>query len=275
MSRCEEYQELISRMLDGELTTRQRLSLEEHIRNCPDCAALYRAFSALSRQIGGDLEEVPLDLRENVMAEIRRENIRRKNRIPRGVLGVLAAAACIAVIVGVSLGVSPRLGGQISAAAYSSTAQKSAAAEEPKEAVRGFDDALEEEACVTEEMEAPQAEEPFAPEPAMPEAACDAAVNAADKAEAPEADAGENGGTEEYDLSDWMDLQLLRDLLDGEEAVLDREELGEEPAFRLRLKDGEISVFLKDEALYYVDPADDSVMRAQLSPEEFRAFLES
>ena len=66
-------------MVDGELTTRQKRSLEEHIRNCPDCAALYSAFSALSRQIGQDLEDVPLDLRENVMAEVRREEIRRKS----------------------------------------------------------------------------------------------------------------------------------------------------------------------------------------------------
>ena len=119
MSRCEEYQELISRMVDEEPPDRRKAALEEHIRTCEDCAALYSAFSALSRQIGEDLEEVPLDLRENVMAEIRREEVRRKNRIPTALRGILAAAACLAVIVGVSLGVSPQLRGRLSAAARS------------------------------------------------------------------------------------------------------------------------------------------------------------
>ena len=79
MSSCEKYQELISRMVDEELCAKERAALTEHIRSCPDCAALYSAFSALSRQIGGDLEDAPAELRENVMAEIRRTEIRKKS----------------------------------------------------------------------------------------------------------------------------------------------------------------------------------------------------
>lgn len=270
MSRCEEYQELISRMVDGELTTRQKRSLEEHIRNCPECAALYSAFSALSRQIGEDLEDVPLDLRENVMAEVRREEIRQKNRLPHVIRGILAAAACLALIVGISLGVSPRLRGQISAAAYPDAAQKTAAAEEPMEAVRGFEASVAEEAFAPAEAEEPMSPvEPAAPEMMMPDAAvanADAALTVTDDKE--------TDGTEDCDLSGWMDLQLLRDLLGGEKAELAREDLGDEPAWRLQVKEGRVSVFEKDGVLYYVDPTDDSVVRAQLSPAELRAFLE-
>lgn len=281
MSRCEEYQELISRMVDGELSDRRRAALEEHIRTCEDCAALYSAFSALSRQIGEDLEEVPLDLRENVMAEIRREGIRRKNRIPVALRGVLAAAACLAVIVGVSLGVSPQLRGRISAAAYpemaAGSAGKSAAAETglfaDKEAPPAAEEAAVEEAVMTDNAptEAVPAEEPMA-EARMDHADAETEEMSA-QAAADESAAGV------YDLSDWMDQALLRQLLGGEAATISREELEEEAAWTLWIKSGsgtdEVPVCVRDGLLYYWDPAEDAVFQAQLSPEEFEAFLNS
>ena len=97
MSPCEKYQELISRMVDGELTAREEADLADHIESCTACAALFRAFSAISGQIGEDLEDAPLDLRENVMAEIRREELRKKNRIPTIFRAVMSTAACAAI----------------------------------------------------------------------------------------------------------------------------------------------------------------------------------
>ena len=98
MSQCEIYQELISRMVDGDLSAREEADLARHIETCPDCAALFQAFSAISGQIGEDLEEAPFDLRDNVMAEIHREEIRRRNRIPTILRSVLSAAACVEAV---------------------------------------------------------------------------------------------------------------------------------------------------------------------------------
>ncbi|MGN0964729.1 MAG: anti-sigma factor family protein, partial [Dysosmobacter sp.] len=40
MSSCEYYQELISRMVDEELSAEEQAVLVSHLEHCPDCAAL-------------------------------------------------------------------------------------------------------------------------------------------------------------------------------------------------------------------------------------------
>ncbi|MBO5555659.1 MAG: zf-HC2 domain-containing protein, partial [Oscillospiraceae bacterium] len=97
MSRCEQMQERISRMLDGELSPEEQAEVREHIAGCAECAALYEAFSAVSDAIGQDLEEAPESLHENVMAEIRREEIRRRNQARRPWRAILTTAACLAL----------------------------------------------------------------------------------------------------------------------------------------------------------------------------------
>ena len=100
MTQCEVFQDMISRMLDDELGQKERAALSEHVRRCPDCAAVYVAFRSLSESIGGELEEPPATLRENVMAEVRRDRVRAANRKPRRQwMSLLAAAACFALIV--------------------------------------------------------------------------------------------------------------------------------------------------------------------------------
>lgn len=102
MSACEHYQELISRMLDEDLDAGERALLADHLQACPDCAALHAAFSSLSTVMSEDLEDAPESLRENVMAQIRRESIRRKNRLSRPMRNLLGAAACLVLIAGIS-----------------------------------------------------------------------------------------------------------------------------------------------------------------------------
>ena len=70
MEQCEAMQELLSRMLDEDLDAHEQRELAEHLKNCPDCRAMYEAFSALSGALQNDLAEAPESLRENVMAEI-------------------------------------------------------------------------------------------------------------------------------------------------------------------------------------------------------------
>ena len=101
---CEVYQELISRLLDEDLSPDEQRALQEHLKNCSECAALYRAFRAVSNAAGQDLEDPPERLHYNVMAAIRREEIRKKNRLSRPVKAILTAAACLALLIGVSAG---------------------------------------------------------------------------------------------------------------------------------------------------------------------------
>ena len=45
MTKCKTYQELISRMIDEDLTEAERSELSKHVKRCPDCAAVYVAFA--------------------------------------------------------------------------------------------------------------------------------------------------------------------------------------------------------------------------------------
>ena len=298
MSQCENYQELISRMVDGDLSAREEADLARHIETCPDCAALFQAFSALSHRIGEDLEESPFDLRDNVMAEIRREEIRRRNRIPTVLRSVLSAAACVALIVGVYLGVSITQGKNLVTAAYEAAP---AAAEEklaPAEAeVRAMPEAAPaaEEAPAEETADAPMLQSNAAPmlgsgQPTLAAAAADkeelaedakeetAAEEAAapESAEATETEAAEAPALEEWKLTNW-DLSLLRELLKGSPEERSAEELASHAFGRIHLQNlrEEYSVLLYEEdgVLYYLDPVDETVYRSALTAEELRAFL--
>lgn len=99
MNSCEFYQELISSMADGELSAEEQAVLAPHLEHCPDCAALYEAFQSISGLIAGDLAEPPETLSENVMAQLRRADIRAKNRKKKHWKGPLATAACLAVVI--------------------------------------------------------------------------------------------------------------------------------------------------------------------------------
>lgn len=99
MSSCEYYQELISRMVDEELSAEEQAVLAPHLEHCPDCAALYQAFQRISGVIAEGLEEPPEALSENVMAALWREQIKNKNRKTMRWKGPLATAACLAVVI--------------------------------------------------------------------------------------------------------------------------------------------------------------------------------
>ena len=302
MSQCEIYQELISRMVDGDLSAREEADLARHIETCPDCAALFQAFSALSHRIGEDLEESPFDLRDNVMAEIHREEIRRRNRIPTILRSVLSAAACVALIVGVYLGVSITQGKNLVTAAYdaapAAAEENTAAAEEEvrpmPEAAPAAEEAPAEEAAAEKAADAPtlQANAVEAPpendhpllgmgsaaiapaETAQEEPAAETPAEALE--ETAEDEAAEAPALEEWELTNW-DLSLLRELLKGSPEERSAEEMAPHAFGRIHLQNlrEEYSVLLYEEdgVLYYLDPAEETVYRSALTAEELRAFL--
>ena len=310
MSSCEKYQELISRMVDGDLSQKEQKELLAHIETCPECAALYQAFSLLSEKISGELEESPLDLRDNVMAEIRREEIHKRNRLPTILRAVMSAAACLAVIVGVYLGVSLTRGNHLNTAAFQSG--EAAAAEE--KAIAAPTEALEEKpaapqlaagdpAPAEEPESAEEAPRQFADSAAAPEAvketgeelpaaaeaanALDAAPAAAPAEEpAPEEDAAPVDEAEEeldeepetFELRGW-DLSLLRSLLGGSPAEREAEELKGCLRYRILLitekQSLELPVYELDGVLYYLDPVEETLYQAELTPEELDLFLHS
>lgn len=110
MPDCEKYQELISRMIDGELSEAEKDELAAHVASCPDCGRLYTAFSSVSDLIKDDLEEPPAALRKNVMAAVSGERNKVVSIRQRGRL--IALAACFALVIAgsASLGIFSRKG---------------------------------------------------------------------------------------------------------------------------------------------------------------------
>ncbi len=109
MNDCELYQELISRLVDGELNKNEYAQLHKHMENCAECSAMYAVFASLSDIIGSEDEPLPEDLHENIMAGVRRHAMINKNkrRLSKPLRNTLAAAACAALVLFAARGLAP------------------------------------------------------------------------------------------------------------------------------------------------------------------------
>ena len=103
MKDCEYYREKISCLIDGELSPEETAGLEAHIAACPECRALYEAFTAVSAAISDGMEEPPEHIAPSIMQEVRAIAAKKKCGMW---IKYLSAAACLAlvVLVGVSSG---------------------------------------------------------------------------------------------------------------------------------------------------------------------------
>lgn len=149
---CQYYQELMSRMLDGDLLPAETAALREHIRACPECRHLCAAFSGMALSLREDEAEPPAALAQNIMDRIRAcgetdaptgtgpEPIPLRRREPprskAAGLRPLAAAACLVLVIGAGTlaafsgrGTSSRETAEAPAAAYSRATADSAANE--------------------------------------------------------------------------------------------------------------------------------------------------
>lgn len=59
MKDCEYYREKISCLMDGELSPEETAGLEAHIEGCPECRALYEAFTAVSAALSEGMGSLP------------------------------------------------------------------------------------------------------------------------------------------------------------------------------------------------------------------------
>ena len=109
MNNCEMYQELMSRLVDGELSREEYARLDAHMENCAECSAMYAVFASLSEIIGSEDEALPEDLHENIMAGVRRSAMINHNRrrLSKPMRNTLAAAACAALVLFASRGLAP------------------------------------------------------------------------------------------------------------------------------------------------------------------------
>ena len=98
---CENYTELISAALDGELSYEEELKLDGHLAVCPQCRALMKELSVLNLALEESAEEVPEGFARRVMdavAETKQTPAKGKNTGRRW-QKLLASAAVLAIVV--------------------------------------------------------------------------------------------------------------------------------------------------------------------------------
>ena len=109
MNSCAYYQELISSLVDGELSEEENEALMLHLNTCSRCNAMYAVFHDLSDILSEDPEPLPEGLHENIMAGVRRSEIMKKNRRMRriGLRTAMTAAACAVLVLFAAVSFEP------------------------------------------------------------------------------------------------------------------------------------------------------------------------
>lgn len=93
--KCSEIRELISCMLDQELSAEDSAIVTEHLAECPECMRVFEAFHSISVSLE-ELEDVPSGFTEAVMSRINTPTARNKHRpVFRRLIGL---AACVALV---------------------------------------------------------------------------------------------------------------------------------------------------------------------------------
>lgn len=109
MNSCAYYQELISTLVDGEISREEHEALMLHLNTCSRCNAMYAVFHDLSDILSEEAPPLPEGLHENIMAGVRRSELMKKNRRMRriGLRTALTAAACAVLVLFAAAGFDP------------------------------------------------------------------------------------------------------------------------------------------------------------------------
>ena len=101
----EQYIELMSAALDGEIAPAERQALEAHLAVCPECAALWEDLRAQSAALRSLDCEVPEGLKARILVDLPPQEKPRRSPWRRWA----AACACLVVVAAAALTAAPRL----------------------------------------------------------------------------------------------------------------------------------------------------------------------
>ena len=106
MNEEEYFEQLCSNSVDGTLTDSEKQKLEEHLAECPSCAALKEDLEQMHSMLAVDETEPPAGLHDSIMERLRQEETVRvvapqkpMRRLPAFTM-VAAAAVVVLVVLG-------------------------------------------------------------------------------------------------------------------------------------------------------------------------------
>ena len=105
---CDTALEMMSAMLDGELTQEESEQLQAHLAACESCRAVYAELAAIDSAVAADQAEPPEALHDAVMAAIcTGQNRKKTGRIRTWLVIGIAAAAALTLAVLSGFGILP------------------------------------------------------------------------------------------------------------------------------------------------------------------------
>lgn len=96
MADCFKYHEMISCLIDGQLSPDERKELDQHLSVCEGCRALLDIYALA---FSGEMAEPPRELISGSMLKVRAKAAAAKRHFRKHLMRYAAAAACFALIV--------------------------------------------------------------------------------------------------------------------------------------------------------------------------------
>src|SRR3984957_2685890 len=102
---CHDAQTMMHGYLDGELDPSVSLQYEQHIGACPACSKALAEQQAMQTAMKADslYFKAPANLRDRLRASLKKQSGARRIRLP---MRWIAAAACIALCIGLGFGLA-------------------------------------------------------------------------------------------------------------------------------------------------------------------------
>ena len=102
MCTCDRALELINEKIDQCITHENESVLRAHLSECAECRGTYEAYCLIQQDLLDLQEEPPANFAGQVMFRVLAEQQKKKRKAPFGLIGTIACAAALALVVGIT-----------------------------------------------------------------------------------------------------------------------------------------------------------------------------
>ena len=100
MCTCDRALELINEKIDQCISQENEVVLRSHLSECDECRSVYEAYSLIQQDLLALEEEPPENFAGQIMFRVKAEQQKKKRKAPYGLIGTVACAAALALVIG-------------------------------------------------------------------------------------------------------------------------------------------------------------------------------